>query len=363
MAHATERYGDWPLQRLMTDVVGSGPKSADDMTSEQAQKAFERILAGEPDPTTLGAFWLGEPLEEEQPRRTRRVPRRDGARVICREPGASPSATVDCGANYDGKAPERAPRRLRPASSPPPRARPSSFTPATTCRGGMGVAYKHVLDELGVQTDLAPRVSPRRWWTRPVSASTTSRGSTPASTPSSERREKMGVRTFVNTVETLANPANADVHLGSFYHLAFATKVSRTPSARPRSTATSPASSCSRGWRATTMSSSARRSSRSGARATTTSPTSPSRPRRTGWTSTRRSLAVDDVAADSAQDHASTSSGANATTRSLMPSRSTPRCDSTLARTSTRIEAGFLTSREVIADGSAEAVLDELRGF
>jgi anthranilate phosphoribosyltransferase len=38
----------------------------------------------------------------------------------------------------------------------------------------------------------------------------------------------MGVRTFVNTVETLANPAGADVHLGSFYHLAFAKKVVET---------------------------------------------------------------------------------------------------------------------------------------
>jgi len=38
----------------------------------------------------------------------------------------------------------------------------------------------------------------------------------------------MGVRTFVNTIETLANPAGADVHLGSFYHLAFAKKVVET---------------------------------------------------------------------------------------------------------------------------------------
>jgi anthranilate phosphoribosyltransferase len=43
-----------------------------------------------------------------------------------------------------------------------------------------------------------------------------------------ERRDNMGVRTFVNTVETLANPANASVHLGSFYHLAFAKKMVRT---------------------------------------------------------------------------------------------------------------------------------------
>ena len=36
MAKATERYGEWPLRRLMTEVVGSGHKSADDMTRAQA---------------------------------------------------------------------------------------------------------------------------------------------------------------------------------------------------------------------------------------------------------------------------------------------------------------------------------------
>ena len=33
------------------------------------------------------------------------------------------------------------------------------------------------------------------------------------------------MRTFLNTVETLANPAGANVHLGSFYHLAFAERI------------------------------------------------------------------------------------------------------------------------------------------
>jgi anthranilate phosphoribosyltransferase len=35
----------------------------------------------------------------------------------------------------------------------------------------------------------------------------------------------MGVRTFVNTIETLANPAGASVHLGSFYHLPYAKRI------------------------------------------------------------------------------------------------------------------------------------------
>ncbi|ELY89466.1 anthranilate phosphoribosyltransferase, partial [Natrialba hulunbeirensis JCM 10989] len=53
MAQASQEFGEWPLKRLMTEVVGSGHKSADDMTREQAREAFQRILAAEPDETCL----------------------------------------------------------------------------------------------------------------------------------------------------------------------------------------------------------------------------------------------------------------------------------------------------------------------
>ncbi|MFT4881288.1 MAG: anthranilate phosphoribosyltransferase, partial [Salinirussus sp.] len=85
-------------------------------------------------------------------------------------------------------------------------------------------AYKHVLDELGVRTDLAPAESADMvdevgfgFYYQPRF--------NPLVVDLSDRRAEMGVRTFLNTVETLANPADADVHLGSFYHLAFAKRV------------------------------------------------------------------------------------------------------------------------------------------
>ena len=67
MAKATQEFGEWPLKRLMTEIVGSGPKSADDMTREQAREAFQRILADEPDETTLGAFWLANRWKRNNP--------------------------------------------------------------------------------------------------------------------------------------------------------------------------------------------------------------------------------------------------------------------------------------------------------
>ncbi len=46
-----------------------------------------------------------------------------------------------------------------------------------------------------------------------------------------ETRERMGVRTVLNTIETVANPADASTHVGSFYHLSFAKRLAETVAA------------------------------------------------------------------------------------------------------------------------------------
>jgi len=224
MAQATREYGDWPLKRLMTEVVGSGHKSADDMTREQAREAFKRILDGEPDQTTLGAFWLAN-------RWKRNTPEELGAyvdvmaaeSVVTAEPDADP---VDCGANYDGKGRSAI---LGVASG---LVAAAAGTPIVVHSGDRVPtqkqdAYKHVLDELGVRTELDPTESADMvddvgfgFYYQPAF--------NPGIDALFDRRDNMGVRSFVNTVETLANPAGASVHLGSFYHLPFAKKMVRT---------------------------------------------------------------------------------------------------------------------------------------
>jgi anthranilate phosphoribosyltransferase len=221
MAQATERYGEWPLKRLMTEVVGSGHKSADDMTRTQASEAFDRILDGEPDPTTLGAFWLANRWKRNTPTELAAfVDRMRERSVETATPDADP---VDCGANYDGK---HTSALLGVGAGVVAAA---AGTPVVTHSGDRvptqkATAYKHVLDELGVRTELDPAES---------AAMTDETGFgfyyQPAFNPGvvalEDRREMMGVRTFVNTIETLANPANASTHLGSFYHLAFAERI------------------------------------------------------------------------------------------------------------------------------------------
>jgi len=223
MAKATRTFGEWPLKRLMTEVVGSGVKSAEDMTREQAIEAMERILADEPDPTTLGAFWLANRWKHNDAEELAAFTDVMCERVEYAEPDVDP---VDCGANYDGKGSTAilgAAAGIVAAGAGTPVVVHSGDRVPTQKQD----AYKHVLDELGVATELTPGDSAQMvdetgfgFYYQPAF--------NPAIDDLWERRDQMGVRSFVNTVETLANPAGADVHLGSFYHLAFAKKVIET---------------------------------------------------------------------------------------------------------------------------------------
>ncbi|MFD1647262.1 anthranilate phosphoribosyltransferase [Haloarchaeobius litoreus] len=224
MAQATREYGEWPLKRLMTEVVGSGHKSAEDMDRAQAREAFQRILGGEPDPTTLGAFWLANRWKRNNPEELAAytdVMREES--VVTAEPDCDP---VDCGANYDGKG------RTAILGVGAGIVAAAAGTPVVAHSGDRVPtqkqdAYKHVLDALGVRTELSPDESADM-----VDDTGFGFYYQPAFNPGIdelfERRDQMGVRTFVNTIETFANPANADVHLGSFYHLAFAKKTCNT---------------------------------------------------------------------------------------------------------------------------------------
>ncbi|MFB6243045.1 MAG: anthranilate phosphoribosyltransferase [Halobaculum sp.] len=217
---ASEQFGEWPLKRLITEVVGSGPKSADDMTRGQAREAIQRIFAGEPDHTTLGSFWLANRWKRNTPEELGAYVDEMCERVEVVAPEADP---VDCGANYDGKGSTAilgAAAGIVAAGAGTPVVVHSGDRVPTQKQD----SYKHVLDELGIGTELSPAESAAMvdetgfgFYYQPAF--------NPAVQELWERRDMMGVRTFVNTIETLANPADADVHLGSFYHLAFAKKV------------------------------------------------------------------------------------------------------------------------------------------
>ncbi|AWB27173.1 anthranilate phosphoribosyltransferase [Halococcoides cellulosivorans] len=212
------------LRELMTNVVGSGPKTADDMTADQARTAMDRILDREPDPTTLGAFLLANRWKTNTPTElaaTLDVTRERGVET------ATPSVDpVDCGANYDGKA-ETAIFGVAAGLTAAAAGQPVVVHSGSGIPTQEAPAYYDVLDELGVATDLEPPESAAMtddvgfgFYFQPNFA--------PEIDALYDRRAAMGVRTFINTIETLVNPANADVHLGSFYHLAFAKRMIET---------------------------------------------------------------------------------------------------------------------------------------
>ncbi|EMA52990.1 anthranilate phosphoribosyltransferase [Halococcus thailandensis] len=230
MAQSSEHHGEWPLKRLLTEVVGSGHKSADDMTRAQATEAFERILDDEPDHTTLGAFWLANRWKRNTPDELAAyIDTMADRSVEFATPDCDP---VDCGANYDGKG------RSAILGVGAGIVAAAAGTPVVTHSGDRVPtqkqdAYKHVLDELSIETDLAPAESADMvdetgfgFYYQP--------NFNPGVADLVERRDTMGVRTFVNTIETLANPADADVHLGSFYHLPYAKRIIDTFAASER---------------------------------------------------------------------------------------------------------------------------------
>jgi len=151
--------GDWPLDRLLTDVVGPGPRSADDMSYEQARVAFARILGGEPEPEALSAFWMAD--------RWKRVTATELAKFVdsIRDRSvavARPDAdALDCVANYDSKTDTPL---LGVASGLVAAAArtPVVVHSASRVRASEGVAYRHVLDELGSRRTARPARAPRR---------------------------------------------------------------------------------------------------------------------------------------------------------------------------------------------------------
>lgn len=220
----SDAFGDWPLRRLLTEVMGSGPNSADDMTYDQAHEGMVRVLGADPDPTTLGAFLLANRWKRNTPEELAGF--LDAMRersVQVAEPSTKP---VDCGANYDGKVDTAllgvAAGVTAAAAGTPVVVHSGGRIPATC-----GAVYRHVLDELGVPTALEPAESAAM-----VEATGfgfyDQRRFNPGVHGLLDRREALGVRSFLNTIETLANPANAAVHLGSFFHRSFPEKIIET---------------------------------------------------------------------------------------------------------------------------------------
>lgn len=214
----------WTLKRLLTDVVGSGPRSAEDMTRQQAVAACQEILTDDADHTTLGAFLLANRWKGNTP--TELAAFLDTMRMDAVETTAPSIDVLDCGANYDGKTDTAllgiGAGLVAAAAGTPVVVHSGDRLPAS-----YGDTYKHVLENLGVPTHIDTTTSATMiedvgfgYYYQPRF--------NPGVDRLRDRREQLAVRSIFNTIETLANPADATTHLGSFYHLTFAKKIIET---------------------------------------------------------------------------------------------------------------------------------------
>ncbi|MFB6310013.1 MAG: anthranilate phosphoribosyltransferase [Salinirussus sp.] len=214
---------DRPLRTLLTEVMGSGPKTADDMTYEQARNAFDHILDGNADPVTLGGFLLAARWKVNTPTELAGFLDALRDRATLSSPEVQP---VDCGANYDGKT-ETAILGVAAGLVAASAGVPIAVHAGRRLPASHGDTYRNVLEALDVETSLTPSASAQVLDEAGFALYNQSHF-LPALDALRDVRTSMGVRTPLNTVETLVNPANASVHLGSFFHLSYGERIART---------------------------------------------------------------------------------------------------------------------------------------
>lgn len=220
----TPSQSEWSLKKLLTDVIGSGPNSATDMTPSQAASAMEQLLADDANPVTIGAFLLANRWKRNTPEELASFV--DVMRDKSVQTPDVTASSVDCGANYDGKTTTAllgvAAGIVAAAAGTPVVTHSANRIPATR-----GATYRDVLDELTIETDITPAQSAKMlaetgfgFFYQPQF--------NPLVHQLLPRREALGVRSFLNTIETLANPAKTTAHLGSFFHRSFPEKIMKT---------------------------------------------------------------------------------------------------------------------------------------
>ncbi len=196
-------------------ALGRGETLRRDLTREEARDALDMILAGRATAAQMGAFFMTQRVKGESSAEIRGFVDAVRARwliPVC--PAVTP--VLDMAVPYDGKT------------------RTAQLTPAiavivAACglpvllHGDQGVPTKagvtpaHVLAGLGINTELAPRAASAMLDAVGL-AYCGAHTFMPAWHALLPMREEFGLRTVLNTVEKLVNPASAAFQVTGFYH-------------------------------------------------------------------------------------------------------------------------------------------------
>lgn len=206
--------------------MGTGERSSEDLNYEESRDAMASILSNDLDPVTFGAFTVAERWKGQSPEELAGFLDEIREEHLERPQELLDSSLVDVSGRFDGKA-ESVNTEF------------SSSILASVC--GTNVAThtgRNVPTQEG--TTFLDIVDHLDWIVEPTFdrslESLDQTGFTYTNTaiysPNldglREHRRSLGVRCFLNTIESMMNPFDADVHVGSFYHLAYAARVCNT---------------------------------------------------------------------------------------------------------------------------------------
>jgi len=209
-----------PFREILR-IVGRGRKLQRDLTREEAREAMRLLLTGEVSEAQIGALLVTMRVKEETVEEI--IGFRDGAREAMQSLNVSENRLIDIGLPYDGKAKSlqtgvAAALVLAAADSP------VILHGADNIPAKIGVGPLNLLRALGYPVDLPPEAVAR-------SIEITGFGVLniehvlPRWTALTPIRHHFGLRTLMNTVEKLLNPANAPVHISGFFHGSYLSRM------------------------------------------------------------------------------------------------------------------------------------------
>ncbi len=195
-------------------AVGRGEKLKRDLSREEARQAMRLILEGVATPAQIGAFLITQRVKGETAEEIEGFV--EAARVCCHLIHPKVSKLLDLGVPYDGKARTL---QLVPAIALIVAAagQPVVFHGAPDVPTKQGVTPAQVLEALGVPANQASEAVAHQIETLGIGYLHAPRfaPSWHALTPI---RQQFGLRTALNTVEKLLNPANAARCVVGFFH-------------------------------------------------------------------------------------------------------------------------------------------------
>ena len=216
-AHYSEEF------REILRIVGRGRKLQRDLTTEEATAAMHLMLDGGISDAQIGAFLVTMRVKEETVDEI--IGFRDGARRLMQPLKINNNHLIDIALPYDGKAKSLqtgvAAAMMLAAAGHLVLLHGADNVPAK-----MGVGPLNLLRALGYPVDLPPEMVAH-------SIQTTGFGVLniqhilPQWTALTPVRHHFGLRTLMNTVEKLLNPASASIHISGFYHSSYLNRMAR----------------------------------------------------------------------------------------------------------------------------------------